>query len=84
LAQHTSIEIVARDRSVQDAQGIQQGAPQAIQVADRWHLLKNLWDVIERCLTSLKPNPSLTDNQTEYLETHPRERFPRSAVNRQN
>lgn len=79
LAQHTSIEIVARDRSAQYAQGIQQGAPQAQQVADRWHLLKNLWDVVDRCLTSLKPNPSSTDNQTEYLETHPRERFPRSA-----
>ncbi len=79
LAQYTSIEIVARDRSAQYAQGIQQGAPQAIQVADRWHLLKNLWDVVERCLTSLKPSPSLTDNQKEYIETRPRERFPRSA-----
>lgn len=79
LAQHTSIEIVARDRSAQYAQGIQQGAPQAIQVADRWHLLKNLWDVVERCLTALKSSLSSTDNQVEHTEMHPRERFPRSA-----
>jgi transposase len=79
LAQHNTIEIVARDRSAQYAQGIQQGAPQATQVADRWHLLKNLWDVVERCLTALKPNSSPTDNEVQHTETHPRERFPRSV-----
>lgn len=79
LAQHSMIEIVARDRSTQYAQGIQQGAPQATQVADRWHLLKNLWDVVERCLTSLKPSPNPTDSQAEHTETYPREHFPRSA-----
>lgn len=79
LAQHTSIEIVARDRSAQYAQGIRQGAPQAVQVADRWHLLKNLWDVVERCLSSLKSNSGSMDNQTEPTEMQPRDRFPRSA-----
>ena len=27
------------------------GAPDAVQIADRWHLLKNLGDVLERILT---------------------------------
>jgi transposase len=79
LVQHSTIEIVARDRSAQYTQGIQQGAPQATQVADRWHLLKNLWDVVERCLTSLKPNPDPTGSELEPTETRPREPFPRSA-----
>jgi transposase len=78
LAQHRTIEIVARDRSAQYAQGIQRGAPQAIQVADRWHLLKNLWDVVERSLTTLKSSRGSSDT-TEPTETRPRERFPRSV-----
>jgi transposase len=35
---HPSIEIVSRDRSSEYAAAIKKGAPQALQVADRWHL----------------------------------------------
>lgn len=42
------LQIVARDRSTEYAKGIAQGAPQARQVADRWHLLQNLGQAIER------------------------------------
>jgi transposase len=48
LKQHPSIEIVTRDRSTEYARGITLGAPKAIQVADRWHLLRNLRDALER------------------------------------
>ena len=41
LATHPGIEIVARDRGGGYAQAAAQGAPKAIQVADRWHLLEN-------------------------------------------
>ncbi|CBW77394.1 unnamed protein product (plasmid) [Mycetohabitans rhizoxinica HKI 454] len=44
-------QIVSRDRAGIDAEGITRGAPQAIQVADRWHLLKHLGDAIERALS---------------------------------
>jgi len=42
LKQHPDIETLARDRSKTYRQGMNQGAPQAIQVADRFHLLQNL------------------------------------------
>ena len=48
LEAHPGIEIVSRDRASCYAEGIRQGAPQAIQVADRWHLLANLGDALER------------------------------------
>lgn len=43
---HPEIKIVTRDRSKTYAEGIREGAPQAIQIADRWHLLKNGSDTV--------------------------------------
>ncbi|MEJ6486283.1 ISL3 family transposase, partial [Nostoc punctiforme UO1] len=42
LKAHPGIKIVSRDRSKTYESGIRQGAPEAIQVADRFHLLQNL------------------------------------------
>jgi transposase len=46
LGKHPEVEIVSRDRSQTYAEGITRGAPQAIQVADRYHLLKNLSEAV--------------------------------------
>ena len=51
--QQPGIEIVARDRSTEYARGIAIGAPAAVQVADRWHLLANMRQVVERWITSV-------------------------------
>jgi transposase len=50
LQMHPGIEMVSRDRSGEYRAGITQGAPQAVQIADRWHLLKNLGDTVQRVL----------------------------------
>jgi transposase len=48
MQEHPGIEVVARDRSDVYAQGARVGAPDAVQVADRWHLLKNAGEALER------------------------------------
>ena len=52
LIKHPGIEVISRDRGVEYIKGATQGAPDAIQVADRWHLLKNLRDALKRLLES--------------------------------
>lgn len=48
LRSHPGVEIVTRDRSTEYARAITEGAPGAVQVADRWHLIHNLGQVLER------------------------------------
>ena len=50
LTARPSVCLVSRDRGTAIIEGVTRGAPEAIQVADRWHLLKNLGDTLERLL----------------------------------
>lgn len=47
---YPEIQVVSRDRSGVYATAAREGAPQARQVADRWHLLKNIGDEPERMM----------------------------------
>jgi Transposase len=48
LKDHPDLKVVRRDRADPCADGATRGALRAVQVADRWHLLHNLADVVER------------------------------------
>jgi transposase len=78
------IEVVARDRSTEYARGILLGAPEAAQVADRWHLLANVRQVLERWLAGahvrlrrLPPGPGAPAGARPGSRTEP---FPRTRA----
>lgn len=51
LENHPTIEVVTRDRSGEYRDAITQALPNAVQIADRWHLLKNLGQAVQRHIT---------------------------------
>ncbi|MFD9397026.1 transposase [Streptomyces sp. NPDC060000] len=62
LAERPGIEIVCRDRASFFAEGATRGAPQALQIADVWHLRHNLSEAAEKCVYRhrgcLRPTPA--------------------------
>jgi transposase len=50
---HPALEVIAGDRAGRFAEGARQGAPDAVQVADRFHLMQNLRSAIEESLKQM-------------------------------
>jgi transposase len=82
-----SVELVSRDRSSEYAAAISKGAPQALQIADRWHIGKNLADSISTLLARCRPEirrglqiQAMPEQEPEEMEPMPQEgrRPPRS------
>ncbi len=85
LKEYPSLRVISRDRSTEYERGIQEGAPEAVEVLDRWHLLKNLRESAERvlehnheALSTVRLSPS-TDHE---LSTHEHTPEPRAAKER--
>jgi transposase len=84
LKKHPSIQVVSRDGSSEYASAITKGAPQARQVSDRWHLVKNLAACVSvqltQSLTQLRRAEQAEANATQEQQplpqhhSHPRTR----------
>jgi transposase len=76
LKAHPGVELITRDRSGSYSEGATRGAPNAIQIADRFHLLTNLTEtlkqIVERNPGVLKiSQPSPASFMPENIETEP-------------
>ena len=76
LAQHPTITVVCRDRSELYADGIRRGAPQAVQVVDRFHLVQNLRQALEALLIDHRPALQAAALSTAMALTRPTDPIP--------
>jgi transposase len=68
LADHPGIKIVSRDRGGGYGEAVAKALPDAIQVADRWHLMENASAAFLDAVRKSMRNP----HRDRYADNHPR------------
>ena len=68
LGKHPGVEVVSRDRGGEYAEAARRAAPHAVQIADRFHLLKNLRDVVSRVFKQHAEVLDLVPTPTDHLQ----------------
>jgi hypothetical protein len=68
LKNHPTVRVISRDRAGAYADAAHQGAPEALQVADRFHLFCNLTQALQRVLERLAG--ALRHVESEHVLSH--------------
>jgi transposase len=68
LSEHPGVEVVSRDRGGEYAEAAKRAAPHAVQVADRFHLLKNVRDVVSRVFSQHEEVLDLVPTPAHHLQ----------------
>jgi len=71
LLRHPGVEVLSRDRSKVYRSGMNQGAPNAVQVADRFHLVQNLTETLEKVISGFSANLKAIEQQYRPIGTAP-------------
>jgi Transposase and inactivated derivatives len=76
LQQNNQVKKVTRDRAGAYAKAISEALPDAMQIADRFHLHQNLFTAVKDALNGIIPNEILIKNKISELENYaPSEEF---------
>ena len=85
LREHPEVDTISRDRGTDYAAAAREAAPQARQIADRFHLVRNLADVLEQLLSHCRAEMHQTQQEllTEDLPASPARPLPHPKTWRQ-